>query len=122
MRHTAAMFARGVSTCWAIVDQFAEAVIDVLYHEIKLPNAEDCEVIAQHFYVERGCPGCVGAMDGKHFHICAALYDDVSLKCYKGYRSVTVLALCDHNYRFTNIVLADGNYANVLLINRSCNC
>ena len=95
------MFARGVSTCWAIVDQFAEAVIDVLYHEIKLPNAEDCEVIAQHFYVERGCPGCVGAMDGKHFHICAALYDDVSLKCYKGYRSVTVLALCDHNYRFT---------------------
>ncbi len=101
MRHTAILFGRGESTCRALVDQFASAVIDVLYNEIKLPDAGQCEVIAQHFYAERGMPGCIGAMDGKHFQICAGLADDISFKCYKGYRSLTVLGLCDHNYRFT---------------------
>ena len=85
MRHTATMFARGETTCFKVVDQFAESVIDVFYNAIKLPDAEQCEAFAQHLYRERGMPGCIGAMDGKHFHITAGGGDDVSFKCYKGY-------------------------------------
>ena len=51
MRFTVKMFASGETTCFEIVDQFANAAIDVLYHEIKLPDAEQCEVIAQSAFI-----------------------------------------------------------------------
>lgn len=120
MRHTATMFARGETTCFKIEDQFAESVIDVFYNEIKLPDAEQCEATAQHFYRERGMPGCIGAMDGKHFHITAGGGDDVSFKCYKGYRSLTVLGLCDHNYKFTWI--SDFWPGKLLFLSRDESC
>ena len=36
---------------------------------IKLPSAEECEVIASEILKNRGMPGCIGALDGKHFQV-----------------------------------------------------
>jgi hypothetical protein len=100
MRHTSTLFCRGLSTCFKTLDAFSIAVIQAYPDAIHLPTATECEEIATNMYAERGMPGCLGGMDGKHFQITAGADDDVSLKNYKGFRSLTVLAIANHVYKF----------------------
>jgi hypothetical protein len=48
---------------------------------IKLPDAEECNEIANAIESERGLPGCVGALDGKHFQITGIVFDSHSIVC-----------------------------------------
>ena len=101
MFRTTEAFGRGVSTGYAVLDQFVDAVILKFPDAIRLPDAKECECIAQALYNNRGMPGCIGAIDGKHFAIHAGKNDDSSYKNYKGFRSVSVLGMANHLYQFT---------------------
>ena len=83
MRLTATLFGRGLSTCLFILDQFCSAVQMEMHHAIKLPSPAECEAIAQAMLRARGMPGCIGAMDGKHFEVTAGASDNISFQCYK---------------------------------------
>jgi len=72
-----------------------------MHHAIKLPSPAECEAITQAMLRARGMPGCIGAMDGKHFEVTAGASDNISFQCYKGFRSITVLGLVNHVYKFT---------------------
>ena len=101
MWRTAQFFGVGEQTVANSVDMFAAAVVRHYAHlEIKLPSAAEAFQCALDIYENRGMPACVGALDGKHFPIKAGFVDDSSYKCYKGFRSVNVLALVDHRYCF----------------------
>lgn len=83
-----------------IITQVSEAVVSRMHHLISLPDAAECDEIAEYMYAERGMYGCVGALDGKHFAIECVLNDGLSYKNYKGFYSVTLLGVADHLYRF----------------------
>lgn len=95
MRSAATLFCRGISTCFHAVQTFAKSVIKAYRNEIRLPSAAECEEIAVNMYAER-----IAALDGKHFAVSGGADDDVSLKNYKGFRSITVLGMVNHLYKF----------------------
>jgi hypothetical protein len=101
MFRTCLLFCKGDSTGYAILDQFVDAVRKTFPNVIRLPNASECETIASWMFNERGMAGCIGAIDGKHFAVHAGKSDDASFRNYKGYRSITVLGLVNHLYKFT---------------------
>ncbi len=101
MRGTCKLFAKGLSTGYKVLDEFSSAVIEGFPNASRLPSVNDCEATAQFMYAERGMPGCIGALDGKHFAVAAGADDNISFRNYKGFRSLTVLAMANHVYKFT---------------------
>jgi hypothetical protein len=95
------LFAKGLSTGYKVLDEFSSAVIQEFPDVSRLPSANDCEATAQFMYGERGMPGCIGALDGKHFPVASGDDDNISFQNYKGFRSLTVLAMANHVYKFT---------------------
>ena len=47
-----------------------------------------------------GFPGLVGILDGKHWYTESGAEDMLAYRCYKGGRSINMLGMCDHRYKF----------------------
>ena len=100
-QQTSEFFAKGTSTVFACIDAFCNAVCLQFSHEIALPDASESRTLAAHILRKRGLPGCLGALDGKHFPFACSRDELLSTyRCCKGHGSVNVLALVDCFYKF----------------------
>jgi hypothetical protein len=59
----------------------------------------------QGFMEYGGFPACVGAIDGTHIRIKPPSSNEEVYVCRKGYHSINVQVICDHNMIFTDAVV-----------------
>jgi hypothetical protein len=97
----ARMYGREQTVVAQCVDQFCSAICEEYREEvIKLPDAEQCKLYMKEFWDLRGIPGCVGAMDGKHWLTCMGAHDSLAFKDFHGNFSLTMLGMVNARYLF----------------------
>lgn len=73
----------------------------MLYFLLQVPASnKDWKVIENEFRQRWNFPNCYGAIDGKHFNICAQANCGSAFFNYKGNNSIILLAAVDDNYCF----------------------
>lgn len=95
-------FRIAISTACEIVKEVCSAIYKALAPDyLKMPTtAEQWKTVAQGFDYKWDFPHCVGAIDGKHVRIRCPANSGSSFYNYKGYFSITLLAMCDAEYKF----------------------
>lgn len=63
---------------------------------IKWPSEDRKREVKNGFYENGGFPGVIGCIDGTHVRIQAPVHDEPSFVNRKGYHSINVQAICDH--------------------------
>ena len=111
-----ARFRLGLATVHKCIKETCEAIWEVLKDDVlPTPTEESWKEIAEGFYTKWHFPNCLGALDGKHVMIRKPFNAGSLFFNYKGYHSIVLMALVDHNYRFTYIDIggygsnSDGN-------------
>ena len=106
------------------VSQAIPAVCDAIWDamgEEQMPEEgcrEKWEKIEKGFRYRWQFPNCIGAIDGKHVIIQSPPLSESKFHNYKGTFSIVLLALVDHQYRFTHVDIggfgsnSDGNIFN----------
>ncbi|XP_037508358.1 uncharacterized protein LOC119384138 [Rhipicephalus sanguineus] len=105
-RTIANLFDMGRSTVNIIYREFCEAVVDSLEERwVRMPTPSEMEDHIKEFQLTLGFPQGVGALDGCHFPVSPPKEYASDYYNYKGWYSVILLALVDHNYmfRFINV-------------------
>lgn len=78
--------------------------MEVLFYQfVSSPVEADYRRFSAEFLDEWNFPNCVGAIDGKRCIIQAPAQSGSSFFNYKKTFSVVLMAVCDHNYKFTLI-------------------
>lgn len=95
------LFGVGHSTVRYLVSEFCDAVIMQHKKLVHFPyKEEEKEAIATDFFEKCQYPDCFGALDGTHIPILPPDKNKEDYFCYKGFHSISVLALVDANYLF----------------------
>ena len=109
-------FRMGTSSIHGVIKQTCNAIWTVLKDDmLPKPTADTWLRVEKGFRTRWQFPNCVGALDGKHIMIRKPFNSGSLYWCYKGYNSVVLLALVDHQYRFTFVDIgaygsnSDGN-------------
>ena len=98
------LFGVGVSTVCNAVHEFCRVIVDTMSAKyITIPNHQQVSRIVDGFSTKWGFPQCIGAIDGTHIPIIAPKENHVDYFNRKGYHSVILQALVDHDYRFLDI-------------------
>ena len=98
------LFGVGVSTVCVVLHDFCCAVvIHMAAKYIKVPTGPQLRKITDGFYTKWGFPHCIGAIDGSHIPIIAPKENPPDYYNRKGYHSVLLQALIDHEYRFLDV-------------------
>jgi hypothetical protein len=94
-------FGRSADTVSKMLDHFASGVVAEFREEfIKLPDASSCRLAMSAFMRDRGIPGCIGAIDGKHWVTCMGGDDELAFKDFHDNLSLTLLGIVDARYQF----------------------
>ena len=98
------LFGVGVSTACIIVHEVCTAIVESLLHRyVKTPvGAEAADIIAG-FEEKWGFPQCFGAVDGSHILILPPRDSPSDYYNRKGFHSIVLQALVDHQNRFLNV-------------------
>lgn len=92
----------GESTLRKVIQETCIALIKVLAHEyLKSPTREDWIRISEEFRDIWNLPNCAGAIDGKHITIKAPANSGSLFFNYKKTFSTVLMAICDHEYKFS---------------------
>ncbi|XP_077514205.1 uncharacterized protein LOC144125014 [Amblyomma americanum] len=98
-RTIAHLFGIGRSTVNTVSREFCQAVVNNLESTwLDMPRQ-----MAEHMrecYAVTGFPQAIGALDGCHFAISPPKKDAADYYNYKGWHSIILLAIVDHQYRF----------------------
>lgn len=98
-RTLANLFGIAKSSVCAIVHDFCKAVHHVLMPDyIKLPQGDDLQEKLQGFRQRWGFPQCAGAIDGSHIPIIAPKESHVDYFNRKGWHSVLLQGVVDHQF------------------------
>ncbi len=88
-----------------ILDCFLTALANRLPEFVHFPVDEESRRQNQRKFGEMaGFPQVVGCVDGTHVRVCPAADDEADFVNRKGFHSMNVQAICDHEMKFTNIV------------------
>ncbi|XP_060095227.1 uncharacterized protein LOC132572328 [Heteronotia binoei] len=98
-RSVAECFGVGRSTVSRIVMEVCQALYDVYHHVVHLTRPH--EVIKG--FAAKGFPHCIGAIDATHIPIIAPAHRATEYINSKGYYSMVLQALVDHEGRFTDV-------------------
>ena len=97
-------FQLGTSTIHGIIPETCNAIYQVLQPIVlKEPDATDWARIDRGFWRRWDFPNCIGVIDGKHYMIQSPPNSGSLYYNYKGYFSLVLMALVDHQYKFTYI-------------------
>ena len=98
------LFGVGISTACVIVREVCRAIVDVLLKRyIRIPTGPQARDIVREFEQQWGFPQCFGAIDGSHIPIIAPKNSHMDYYNCKGFYSIVLQALVDHQYRFLNV-------------------
>ncbi|XP_070385468.1 uncharacterized protein [Dermacentor albipictus] len=103
-RTIAHLFGIGRSTVNVVFREFCKAVTEQLEAEwLRMVRRHELEKHVREFFFFTGFPQAIGALDGCHFPISPPKDNAIDYHNYKGWYSVILLALVDHQYRFRYI-------------------
>ncbi|XP_061168264.1 putative nuclease HARBI1 [Saccostrea echinata] len=91
------------STVCRAINNVTDALLANKDRFIKWPNQEEIVRSKQNFFARRGFPGVIGCVDGTHVRIQAPSEEEAVFVNRKGYHSINVQAICDHEGKFINI-------------------
>ncbi|CAG2196490.1 HARBI1 [Mytilus edulis] len=90
-----------VSRC---ITRVSKAIVSEM-DNIKFPSTEaEMNVVKRGFYRIAKVPNVIGAVDGTLIPIIAPKENEPAYVCRKGYHSLNIQAVVDHEMRFTNLV------------------
>lgn len=92
------------STVSRAINDVTKALIAKKNRFIKWPNHEEILKSKQNFFSRGGFPGVIGCIDGTHVRIQAPLEDEAVYVNRKGFHSINVQAICDHEGTYYNKV------------------
>ena len=97
-------FRLGTSTIHNIIPDTCNAVYEVLQPLVlQGPDNAEWQRIERGFWRRWDFPNCCGSIDGKHVMIQSPPNSGSMYYNYKGYFSLVLMALVDHQYKFTYI-------------------
>lgn len=103
-RSIAHLFGIGLSTVCVVVHEVCLAIVSTLAKRyIRIPTGESAQTIIDGFLHTWGFPQCFGAIDGSHIPIIAPSVDPSDYFNRKGFHSIVLQALVDHEYKFMNV-------------------
>ncbi len=92
-----------MSTACEIVNDVCKAIVDTLLSTvIKWPTGEALCTVLDGFLQTWGFPQCVGTIDGTHIPIVAPAQSSTDYYNQKGFYSIVLQAVVDHQYRYYN--------------------
>lgn len=98
------LFGVGISTVCVAVHDVCNAIVENLAAEyIRIPTGQGLRRIVSGFLSKWNFPQCVGAIDGSHIPIIAPSENPLDYYNRKGYHSIVLQALVDHEYRFLDV-------------------
>ena len=98
------LFGVGLSTVCVVVSDVCSAIVEHLAKRyIAVPAGERLKLVVDGFMSKWGLPQCVGAIDSTHIPIIAPKNNPLDYYNRKGYHSVVLQALVDHEYKFLNV-------------------
>ena len=100
------MFGVAKGTVCVIVNDVCQAIVKVLLTRyVKFPSGVQLKKVVNEFEARFGFPQCVGAVDGTHIPILAPQQCAKDYYNRKGYHSILMQAVVDHQYCFTDIYI-----------------
>ncbi|XP_071946061.1 uncharacterized protein [Antedon mediterranea] len=100
------LFGVASSTACKIVIETCSAIVDVLQEQyIRFPEGQRLREVVAGFETQFGFPQCAGAIDGTHLPIIGPVKFHADYYNRKGFYSIIMQAVCDHQYRFTDIYI-----------------
>ena len=91
------------AVCW-ILHETCCSIRDVLLDEyVSFPQGQRLKSTIRKFEFKWGVPQCVGAIDGSHIPVCAPANLHTDYYNRKGWYSMLVQAVVDHDYLFTDL-------------------
>ena len=98
------LFGVGVSTVYVVLHKLCSSVVnDMTAKYIQIPAEEHLRRIINGFLTKWDFPQCIGAIDGSHIPNIAPKEHSLEYFNRKGYHSVLLRVLIDHEYRFLDI-------------------
>ena len=98
------LFGVGLSTACVAVSDVCSAIVDQLTSRyIALPSGENLKLVVNGFLSKLCIPQCIGAIDSTHIPIIAPKDNPVDYYNRKGYHSMVLQALVDHQYKFMDV-------------------
>lgn len=103
-RSVAHLFGVHRSTVCIIVHETCQAILHTLMDRyIRFPSGNEMKKVVDGFEVKWGFPQCVGAVDGSHIPISAPKLNHTDYYNRKGWYSMILQAIVDHEYLFRDI-------------------
>ena len=112
------LFGVGLSTVCVAVHEVCNVLVEHFRSKyIKIPSGQGLRSVIDGFESKWDFPQCVGAIDGSHIPIIAPKDNPLDYYNRKGYHSVVLQALVDHNYNRTKAGFRPGRW-----LHRHLNC
>ncbi|XP_062406915.1 putative nuclease HARBI1 [Sardina pilchardus] len=101
-RSISCIFGVGITTVCMTVREVGAVLKTLLHRFVSMPSGTRLQETVDGF-AARGYPMCAGAIDGTHIPILTPRHDPASYYNRKGWHSVVLQAVVDHNLCFTDL-------------------
>lgn len=104
-RGVAARFSVSKSTAWQALYRICKLLLEINRRHgfLKWPTIARSAEISNYFRRKYHIPGVIGLLDGSHIRIVAPKEYPASYINRKGYHSILLQGVCDHNKLFTDV-------------------